>query len=207
MKKITLCFIVLLIAPLGASAETGEVLLSRFVSDVNTFEASFSQNVYAESGEVMQSSDGILAITRPGRFKWTYSAPYPQEIVADGKNLWIYDIELEQVTVKPLTEILTGTPFALLTSETALQENFILQEAGENDGLTWVRLHPIVTDTDFTSVEIGLNQQGIRVMNLYDQFSQKTVIQFVDVKTNHAIPAKAYRFVPPEGVDVIGEAS
>ena len=163
--------------------------------------------MFGEDGKLSQTTNGALMLSRPGKFRWNYALPYPQEIIADGKNLWIHDVELEQVTVKPITEILTSTPFALLTSETALRENFILEEIGNIKGLTWVRLRPLVVDTDFTGVEIGLDNKAVKVMFLYDQFGQKTVIEFKDVKTNHRIPTKAYQFKPPKGVDVIGEPS
>jgi len=206
MFTFTLAFTLLMFGGL-AQAATGEELLQRFVSDIKTFEANFTQQVYGEDGQLAQSTNGALMLSRPGKFKWNYALPYPQEIIADGKNLWVHDIELEQVTVKPITEILTSTPFALLTSESALRENFLLEEKGTNAGLSWVALSPLVVDTDFTGVEIGLDKKGVRVMNLFDQFGQKTVIQFSDVKTNHRIPVKSYQFVPPSGVDVIGEAS
>ena len=209
MKRVlTIGLAVLLLAVCGlAQAKTGEQLLQRFVSDVKTFEANFTQKVFGEDGKLSQSTNGALMLSRPGKFKWNYALPYPQEIIADGKNLWIHDVELEQVTVKPITEILTSTPFALLTSETALRENFILEEIGNIKGLTWVRLRPLVVDTDFTGVEIGLDNNSVKVMFLYDQFGQKTVIEFKDVKTNHKIPQKTYQFKPPQGVDVIGEPS
>ncbi len=209
MKRVlTIGLSVLLFAAAGlAQAKTGEQLLQRFVSDVKTFEANFTQQVFGEDGKLSQTTNGALMLSRPGKFKWNYALPYPQEIIADGKNLWIHDVELEQVTVKPITEILTSTPFALLTSETALRENFILEEIGNIKGLTWVRLRPLVVDTDFTGVEIGLDNKAVKVMFLYDQFGQKTVIEFKDVKTNHRIPKKAYQFKPPKGVDVIGEPS
>lgn len=190
-----------------AQAKTGEQLLQRFVGDVKTFEANFIQKVFDEDGKLSQTTNGALMLSRPGKFKWNYALPYPQEIIADGKNLWIHDVELEQVTVKPITEILTSTPFALLTSETALRENFILEEIGTIKGLSWVRLRPLVIDTDFTGVEIGLDEKSVKVMFLYDQFGQKTVIEFKDVKTNHRIPGKSYQFKPPRGVDVIGKPS
>lgn len=190
-----------------AQAKTGEQLLQSFVSDVKTFEASFIQKVFGDDGKLSQTTNGTLMLSRPGKFKWNYALPYPQEIIADGKNLWIHDVELEQVTVKPITEILTSTPFALLTSETALRENFILEELQTIKGITWVRLNPLVVDTDFTRVDIGLDEKSVKVMFLYDQFGQKTVIEFKDVKTNHRIPSKSYQFKPPKGVDVIGKPS
>ena len=209
MKRVlTIGLSVLLFATAGvAQAKSGAQLLQRFVSDVKTFEANFTQQVFGEDGKLSQTTNGALMLSRPGKFKWNYALPYPQEIIADGKNLWIHDVELEQVTVKPITEILTSTPFALLTSETALRENFILEEIGNIKGLTWVRLRPLVVDTDFTGVEIGLDNMAVKVMFLYDQFGQKTVIEFKDVKTNHRIPTKTYQFKPPKGVDVIGEPS
>ena len=209
MKRVlTIGLSILLLATAGmAQAKTGEQLLQRFVSDVKTFEANFTQQVFGEDGKLSQTTNCALMLSRPGKFKWNYALPYPQEIIADGKNLWIHDVELEQVTVKPITEILTSTPFALLTSETALRENFILEEIGNIKGLTWVRLRPLVVDTDFTGVEIGLDNMAVKVMFLYDQFGQIKVIEFKDVKTNHRIPTKTYQFKPPKGVDVIGEPS
>lgn len=188
-------------------AASGEQLLQRFVSDIKTFEAKFTQSVYGEDGKLSQRTNGGLMLSRPGRFKWNYALPYPQQIIADGKNLWVYDIELEQVTVKPISELLTSTPFALLTSQTALRDNFLLEEKGTHKGITWVELTPLKSDTDFTGVAVGLDNQGVKSMHLFDQFGQKTVIQFLDVKTNHRIPGGTYKFVPPRGVDVIGEAS
>lgn len=208
MKRVLTLLAILGFLMVGsAQAATGEQLLQRFVNDIKTFEANFTQSVYGEDGKLSQRTNGGLMLSRPGRFKWNYALPYPQQIIADGKNLWVYDIELEQVTVKPMTELLTSTPFALLTSQSALRENFMLEEKGTHKGVTWVELKPIRSDTDFTGVAVGLDNQGVKSMHLFDQFGQKTVIQFLDVKTNHRIPAKAYKFVPPRGVDVIGEAS
>ncbi|MCG6867890.1 MAG: outer membrane lipoprotein chaperone LolA [Gammaproteobacteria bacterium] len=195
--------ILLLALPL---AVWGDTRLDRFFNDVKTLKATFSQEVRDESGKLLQKSSGDVLLMRPGRFRWEYREPFPQLILADGEKLWLYDEELEQVTVKPQGEALGAAPIALLDRRGTLEEQFRITSAGRRDGLEWVVLEPKVKDTEFLRVEFGLDDAGIRRMKLLDQFGQTTTIEFNDLRTNSPLSPSLFRFEVPDGVDVIGVA-
>lgn len=207
MKKLVLCVVMLFIATGSYAAESGKQRLEKFINKVNTFEATFTQEVVSEDGKVSPASIGKVQLSRPGRFNWQYEKPYPQKIIADGKNVWIYDEDLEQVTVKPLGDALSATPVALLTQKGNLIKNFQLIDQESRESLSWVELKPKAPDTDFQRILIGLDHEGIKAMDLYDQFGQITVIRFHEAKYNTKIPSSQFKFTPPDGVDVIGQPS
>lgn len=182
----------------------GDTRLDHFFNDVNTLKATFSQEVRDEKGKLLQKSSGDVVLMRPGRFRWEYREPFPQLILADGDRLWLYDEELEQVTVKPQDEALGAAPIALLDQRGTLEEQFRISSAGQRDGLEWVVMVPKVQDTEFLRVEFGLDDAGIRRMKLLDQFGQTTAIEFSDLRTNSPLSRSMFRFDVPEGVDVIG---
>ncbi len=178
--------------------------LDKFFNDVNSFEGQFTQIVYDDSGEVVQEASGDVALDKPGKFRWQYLKPYPQLILADGEYLWIYDEELLQASAKPIDTALGNAPIMLLTNVRPLTDDFNIKDDGTKDGLNWVELTPLVQDTEFVKIHIGLNEKGVDTMILQDHFSQKTVIQFENLKTNVAFGAKQFKFVAAEGVDVVG---
>ncbi|MFK7816159.1 MAG: outer membrane lipoprotein chaperone LolA [Gammaproteobacteria bacterium] len=178
--------------------------LDKFFSEVNSFEGQFIQIVYDESGEIIQESTGDVALDKPGKFRWQYIKPYPQLILADGEYLWIYDEELLQASAKPIDTALGNAPIMLLTNIRPLTEDFEVKDAGIKDGLNWVELTPLVQDTEFLIIHIGLDEKGVNTMELKDHFSQKTVIQFADLKTNVSFGAEQFKFIAAEGVDVVG---
>ncbi|MCP4406412.1 MAG: outer membrane lipoprotein chaperone LolA [Gammaproteobacteria bacterium] len=180
--------------------------LNRFFTEVTTLDTAFYQEVFDEGGNSIQRSQGRLKLYRPGRFRWEYTTPTAQLILADGRNLWIYDVELEQATVKPVTDMLGATPITLLTELRPLEDEFLIEPAGERAGLHWVELTPRTQDTEFNRVELGLLEDQVRQMELHDQFGQKTVIRFEGMKTNLPLPRSEFQFDVPPGVDVIGVA-
>lgn len=197
----------LLLALFACAAGAGEdSRLDRFFGEVRTLQAVFTQEVRNERGSLLQRSSGDVALMRPGRFRWEYREPFPQLILADGERLWLYDEELEQVTVKPQGEALGAAPIALLDRRGTLEDQFTIGEPQRRDGLEWVVLVPKVRDTEFTRVEFGLDDEGIRRMRLLDQFGQTTVIDFDDLRTNPPLDSSLFRFEVPEGVDVMGVA-
>jgi len=147
---------------------------------------------------------GEVALEKPGKFRWQYTQPYPQLILADGEYLWIYDEELLQATAKPANEALGNAPIMLLTNIRPLNEDFEIMDAPTRDGLEWVELIPLVQDTEFHRIQIGLDEKGIRKMELHDHFSQRTIIEFVNLQTNVTFPSDKFTFNFPEGVDVVG---
>jgi outer membrane lipoprotein carrier protein len=178
--------------------------LDKFFSEVNSFAGQFTQIVYDENNEVIQEAHGDVALDKPGRFRWQYNTPYPQLILADGKYLWIYDEDLLQASAKPIDTALGNAPIMLLTNIRPLTDDFEIKEAGLKDGLNWVELMPLVQDTEFHKIYIGLDEKGVKKMELLDHFSQKTVIEFKNLKINVAFGPDQFKFNAPEGVDVVG---
>ena len=178
--------------------------LNTFFTEVDSFQGSFLQTVWDENNELVQASRGDIALKRPGQFRWQYVHPHRQLILADGEYLWIYDEELQQAVARPIAEALGNAPIMLLTSARFLQEGFEISAATSREGLNWVELIPLVQDTEFHRVQIGLNGKGIRKMELYDQFSQKTAIEFTHLELNVSFSAGYFVFKAPQGVDVVG---
>lgn len=178
--------------------------LDRFFDEVHTLRGRFVQEVIDELGRRTQRGAGRVWLARPGRFRWEYEQPYPQVILADGTHLWIYDEELEQVTVRPQREALGAAPIALLDRRGDLEEQFEIRSAERRDGLDWITLEPRVKDTEFLQVRMGLDGAVVRRMELLDQFGQTTRIAFSDLAVNPELDPEVFRFDPPEGVDVLG---
>ncbi len=181
--------------------------LNKFFTQMNSLKGNFTQQVYSKKGQVIQNAKGTIALNRPGKFRWVYTSPDPQTIVADGKNIWIYDEDLEQVTIKPMRAAMSAAPIALLTRKQSPDAQFIVKPMNNKaGGLNWFQLTPRHKSKDFSTVQIGLNSSGIRQMIMFDQLGQKTVIQ-LNVKSNVPISGNTFFFKPPAGVDVIGKAS
>ena len=153
-KIITICIILYSLPAFGSEAIQR---LDKFLTEVDSFEGHFKQTVLDEDGEVIQDSAGDVALDKPGRFRWQYTQPYPQLILADGEYLWIFDEELLQATAKPIEEALGNAPIMLLTDIRPLDQDFEIMEATTRDGLDWVVLVPIIKDTEFHLINIGLS--------------------------------------------------
>lgn len=195
----------LLLTPALANA-SGPEQFKTFITTTHSARAHFSQTVTAKSGRKPQLSQGTLAFARPGRFRWSYEKPYEQLLVGDGQRLWIFDRDLNQVTVKKLGQALGASPAALLAGDNALDKNFIITDAGTTDGLEFVEAMPRNKDEgSFELVRIGLADNLPRLMIVYDHFDQKTVLTFHQFERNPPLAADLFRFTPPKGADVIGE--
>jgi outer membrane lipoprotein carrier protein len=194
----------MVIASPSDAVGTGESLLRDHLSEVRTLRASFTQTVMDSDRQLLQEASGTLAVHRPGKFRWDYREPSAQVIVADGERVWMYDEELGQVTVRPLSATLGTTPAMLLSGADELGDGTIMHELGEVDGVVWVGIAPELDDTDFESVRIGFIDGQLAVMELVDAFGQTTRIDFEDVEVNVTIEAGAFEFTPPPGADVIG---
>jgi len=179
--------------------------LQRFYSEIKSYSASFEQTVMDEKLNLLEASSGELSIQRPGKFYWHYATPSEQLIVGDGKQVWIYDVELEQITHRQSEAAVTQTPAMLLSGEGDLAETFILEDAGQRDGLDWVRMIPKSRDSGFTDIHIGFSSGSLQLLEMQDSFGQTTQIRFKNVKENSDIPEQTFSFTPPAGVDVIEE--
>ena len=205
MRIAPLVLMFLISCSLLVQANEARDRLNAFFTEIKTLDARFYQEVFDENGQSVQKSSGTIKLSRPGKFSWKYDRPSPQLILADGQRLWIYDEELAQATVKPMQDALGAAPIVLLTELRPLQEEFQINELTRQNGLTWLALLPKVQDTEFNRIEIGMQGELVRQMDLHDQFGQKTVIRFEDMKTNLALSPSDFRFDVPEGVDVIGK--
>ena len=187
-------------------AEAGAIdQLHRFLNETRTLKADFAQIVISRSGRKPQQSAGTLAISRPGKLRWDIQKPYPQLVVGDGEKIWIYDPELKQVTVRKAGQAISGSPAALLAGSNELEKSFTLAEAGTEDGLNWVEATPKVSESGFEKVRLGFAGSDLKAMELHDSFGQHTLIRFSGLERNPALPATIFKFVPPAGVDVVGE--
>ena len=207
MKKLNglLVGMVLVLFAASAHAVSGTEYLNHFMKKVKTVKAVFTQEVVNEQGQITQTSYGEFRLKRPGKFLWKYESPSPQKIVSDGRNMWIYDVELEQVTVKPLSQALGSSPAAILTNATDLSKRYVVLEKSPREGLQWVELRPKDKQGDFIKIEVGLDDAGVQAMDLYDQFGRMTMIRFQESSFDVPLSQSQFRFVPPKGVDVIGK--
>jgi outer membrane lipoprotein carrier protein len=185
-------------APEAALAE-----LEALVGASDTLRGRFEQRLVDEIGNVQSVSAGTIEVRRPGRFRWHYLEPYEQIIVGDGAIVWLYDVDLDQVTATRVDEALASSPAALLGGG-ALSEAFEPVAAHQREGLDWVVLEPLVDDSDFERVVVGYDEEGVRQMRLTDALGQVTEIEFLDVERDVDLPSGRFEFTPPPGVDVIG---
>ncbi len=179
--------------------------LHQFLNGTRTLKAEFSQIVINKSGRKPQQSSGTVAIARPGKLRWDIQKPYPQLVVGDGEKIWIYDPELKQVTVRKAGQAISSSPAALLAGSNELEKDFVLEEAGEAEGMNWVEATPRAGDSGFEKIRLGFAGKDLKAMELHDSFGQRTLIRFSGLERNTALPAATFRFTPPAGVDVLGE--
>lgn len=197
-KRLSLLLASLLLA-LPAYSQ-GVSALEEYYRSVHSLRGEFEQVTRSDAGEVMEASRGTLLIQRPDRFRWSYSEPFEQEIVADGSKLWVYDVDLEQVTVRPLTEVLGVGPALLLSGDyAALEENFRIQP--EQDG--WLKLIPKRDDWDFQSIRLQMEKGVPHVIEVDSGLGQTTRLELTQLERNARIDAGQFKFTPPPGVDVI----
>jgi len=197
--------LIVLAVSFSAHAGTGMDRLNHFFEGLGSLRADFSQTVIDASAFSLQESSGVLIMQRPDKFLWDYQRPYQQAIIADGKKIYIYDADLEQVTIKPMLKSMGDTPMLLLSSGGALDESFVISETGEEAGLAWLQLTPKGPQTNFTMMRLAFDKQTLRIMELVDSFEQTTRLQFSEVKRNPRIDNALFKFVAPPGVDVIEE--
>ncbi|MHB1403154.1 MAG: outer membrane lipoprotein chaperone LolA [Thiobacillus sp.] len=189
----------------GLSHAGGVERLKAFIAGAKTAEADFSQTVADKTGRVTQQASGRMAFARPGKFRWDYTAPYEQVIVGDGVKLWLYDADLEQVTVKSLGDVIAGTPAALLAGDNSIEKYFTLKNAGEAGGLEWLEATPKNKDTTFERIRMGFKGDVLAQMELDDFFGQRTTLKLSRFVRNPTIAPSRFTFTPPKGADVIDE--
>ena len=180
--------------------------LNAFTKGLKGLDGQFAQQVFDAKGKLKESSSGKVALSAPRLFRWEYVKPYPQLIVADGKTVWVYDPDLQQVTKRPQGAEEQNSPLSALIDPGKLDAQFVVKEDGTADGLDWLLLTPKgdVAEASFRSARLGFAQTGLVKMQVVDALGQRTEISFSGWKRNPAFPASTFRYAPPKGVDVIG---
>lgn len=194
---------------LSLVAQAASSPLDAYLGNVRTLRTEFTQVVTDGQGQVVQRARGVLAIKRPGKFRWELTpegAEYSQLMVADGRNLWFYDRDLEQVSVKSAALALTATPASLLSGDGKLDEFFDVRAGGKRDGLDWVTVQPRRADADFREARLGFSGPNgeIRQMVLMDKLGQTVQLDFLSSQRNVPVEDSEVSFTPPAGADVIG---
>jgi outer membrane lipoprotein carrier protein len=200
-----ICALTLLDATSSLASPTTEV--EKYLSGLATWSADFKQTIDDGHGKVVRSAAGKLYLQKPGKFRWDYSQPSEQVILADGKQIWFYDKDLQQANVRDMDASLAHTPAVLLSGGGSLSSQFDVTSLPPSDGLEWYQLIPKHPDTDFQLVRIGFRHGDLDSMFLADKLNQVTQLTFTNSKRNAMFAANLFTFVPPPGVDVIGRAS
>jgi len=204
MKPI-IAILLLCLVPLAAHGG-GIDKLKEFIAATQSAQADFTQVVLDQNGKRIQSASGIMQFQRPGKFRWTYRKPYEQVIVGDGEKFWLYDADLNQVTVRKLDAALGSSPAALLSGNNEIERGFVLKESGSQDGLDWLSAMPKNMDSSFEKILMAFNAQAeLVIMELNDAFGHKTVLRFSAMQRNPKFPAQQFQFTPPEGADVLSD--
>ncbi len=180
---------------------------SRYTQGLKGLQGRFEQKVFERGGRMKEDSTGTVALSAPRLFRWEYLKPNPQLIVADGDHVWIYDPDLEQVTVKNQSSQEAQSPLYILIDPTELDRRYLLGDGGTHDGLKWLTLAPKgkAEDSDFKSAQLGFDGMDLRQMQITDGLGQSTRITFSDWHRNPSFPKGTFVFVPPKGVDVVGD--
>jgi outer membrane lipoprotein carrier protein len=180
--------------------------LKNFIQQTRTVRANFSQTLYDKSARTVQESKGTMQFERPEKFRWTYDKPYEQLIVGDGRKVWFYDRDLNQVTERSFNIAIGSSPAALLAGSSAIEDNFELVELGVQNEMEWLEAIPKSKESAFEFIQMGFSPDGVlKIMALRDNFGQTTILSFSDLDKNPTLPADLFQFTPPGNADVIRE--
>ena len=183
-------------------AQAGAIdALKKFNADTDGLSGSFSQTV--KSKKKSQTTHGSFQILRPGLFKWEYSRPYKQTIVGDGKTIWLYDVDLAQVTKSSQDQTIGDSPAAILSNKTALDSSYTLKEDGSAGGIDYVLASPKRNNAGYQYIRIGFKGDALAAMQLKDSFGNETAISFNNINTKPGLARSTFTFTPPKGVDVL----
>jgi len=191
---------------MSMSASEARTIIADFMQAVSSLHAEFEQSVKAaDTAEVIETEVGELWLQRPGQFRWRYSAPSEREIVADLDDIWLYDADLDQVTVRPVENAVAESPAALLVGNVAALDEYTVSGRRTHDGMVFISLAPVKANSDFQLIELGFAANELALLNLNDRFGQRTSIRFFAVERNPQIAPSVFQFVLPDGADVIDQ--
>ena len=212
--RITACLLLLPLAanPAALSPAAARERLLTYIDQTSSYAASFTQQLTSANGQTEAAGGGQFWLARPAQFKWLYDRPFAREIVADGERIWLYDADLDQVTVRDLAPILANTPAGLLAGDTRNLDDYKIAGTGAVDGETnsgnmdaTIVLTPSEAGSDFERITMRLADGALQSLLLDDRFGQQTLIEFTDARINVPIDDGVFGFVVPANADVIDE--
>ena len=204
-KLIRLLVCCILLLPVTAWANAVDNL-KRFIQETTTVQAHFSQALADRNARIVQRSSGTMQFERPDKFRWIYQEPYEQTIIGDGKQVWFFDHDLNQVTVRQFNIAVGSSPAALLAGNSAIEDNFEIVSLGIQEEIEWLEATPKSKDSTFEFIQMGFSLAGeLQFMALRDSFGQTTYLSFSDLLKNPELPEDLFKFTPPEGADVISD--
>ncbi len=204
-RPLVACGLLLVAVCSKAAEDTDLNKLEQFLKGLETFQAAFEQTLLGEDGEVIEKSVGVVYIKRPGRFHWNYYEPYSQYLISDGKSLWVYDEDLEQVTVRDVTGTMENTPAAILGGDVDIDEHYVVIDEQDQGEIDWIELTPRNIESQYKTIRLGFRDDRLAEMHLFDSLGQQTEIAFLDSKHNPELEDGLFDFQPPAGVDVIDD--
>jgi len=181
--------------------------LEQFSTGLENLRLEFTQTVRSQDGRIQDETHGNAWLQSPDKLRWVYGGDFPETIVADGDNVWIYDETLEQVTIKPQSHNVSDTPLLILTDLSQLDQQFLVKELGEFESMYLLELRSRESESEFERILMGLDSESIRMMVMEDAFGQRTEIRFSHIIRNVEIEQQQFSFTPPEGVDVVGQVA
>lgn len=179
--------------------------LRSFLAQTKSARGEFTQQVTRGNAQAAPPSSGSFVFERPGKFRWTYEKPYEQLLVADGSKLYLYDKDLNQVTVKKLSAALPASPASILFGASDFEREFAVKDDGSRDGLAWLVATPRTKDSPYERIDIGFRDSTPAAMQIKDSFGQTSRLLFRSFERNPRLDADLFRFVPPAGADVLDE--
>ena len=179
--------------------------MTSFFQSTNSMRAQFTQTVLDQQNRKVQEVTGSMQLLRPGKFRWDYNKPYVQLVIGDGQKVWLYDPELNQVTVRSLDKMIGSSPAALLAGNKDIEKTFDIKPDARQGELDWVEVTPKDKESGFERMYLGFRGENLQEMELHDNFGQTTVIEFSKLERNPKLNATAFKFAPPRGADVVGD--
>ncbi len=199
------CWGLAVLMPVQAEIEQPLQRLQQTLERYQTLEGRFEQRLLSTDGEVLEKGNGSFALSRPGRFRWDHESPYPQQVVGDGRRVWFYDPELEQVVVREQRPILSSTPIGVLVGDRRLDQIFRLLAAGEESERWWIEVVPTQRMSEVERMRLVLQEDRLESIEVVDPLGQRSQIHFLQLQQNRPLAPSLFEFVVPSGVDQIGE--
>jgi outer membrane lipoprotein carrier protein len=203
--RFVISMVFLVVTTVASAADTARARMEAFSKGLHSVSADFSQSVTDANGHRGDESQGTLDLQAPRQFRWETLKPFQQSLVADGERVWIYEPDLQQVSVRSQNSEEAHSPLTILTDLSQLDSQFNASEGGEHDGLVWLKLTSKAKEPQFEYAELGFDAQNLERMQFKDQLGNTTEIRFSNWKRNPAVPAAKFKFTPPAGVDVVGD--